>query len=54
VITPVSRILFYAIISLMHLPDHRRPAHRLRSIWLAPSEVVAIPGLSAFLCLVKQ
>ena len=40
--TPVSRILFYAIISLMHLPDHRRPAHRLRSIWLAPSQVRTI------------
>src|SRR5262249_16549594 len=49
-----SRILFYAIISLMHLPDHRRPAHRLRSIWLAPSEVLLLLGLMAFRCLVKQ
>ena len=37
-----------------HLPDHQRPAHRLRSIWLAPSEVVTILGLAAFLCLVKR
>ena len=51
---PVSRILFYAIISLMHLPDHRRPAHRLRSIWLAPSEVVTILSPKAGLSLVKQ
>jgi len=43
--TPVSRILFYAIISLLHLPDHRRPAHRLRSIWLAPSQVRTILAL---------
>jgi hypothetical protein len=29
----------------MHLPDHRRAAHPLRSIWLAPSEVIAITSL---------
>jgi hypothetical protein len=29
-------------ISLRHLPGPRRPAHRLRPIWLAPSEVITI------------
>ena len=45
--TPVSRILFYATISLLHLPDHQHAAHPLRPIWLAPSEVVVIRPLQA-------
>ena len=37
-----------------HLPDPESPCSPAGSIWLAPSEVVAILRLTAFLCLVKQ
>ena len=62
-VTPVSRILFYAIISLgtYQTIGARSPAHPvletgtgIRSIWLAPSEVMTILSRWAFLCLVKQ